>query len=52
MLTSARLPSPRHVAALGVRRAAGALAALAAVPLYVDAPEARLPAGGLRPPPQ
>jgi tRNA threonylcarbamoyl adenosine modification protein YeaZ len=52
MLTSARRPSPLHVAAVGVRRAAGGLAALAAVPLYVDAPEARLPAGGLRPPPR
>jgi hypothetical protein len=27
------------------------LAPLAAQPLYVDPPEARLPAGGLRPPP-
>jgi tRNA threonylcarbamoyl adenosine modification protein YeaZ len=33
------------------RRLAGALPARAAQPLYVDPPEARLPAGGLRPAP-
>lgn len=52
MLTDATLPLARHVAAVGARRLAGVLAPLAAQPLYVDAPEARLPAGGLRPPPQ
>jgi tRNA threonylcarbamoyl adenosine modification protein YeaZ len=52
MLTDARTPLPVHVAAIGQRRAAGELAALAPVPLYVDAPEARLPAGGLRPAPR
>jgi tRNA threonylcarbamoyl adenosine modification protein YeaZ len=52
MLTSARLPTPRHVALVALRRAAGDLAPLAAVPLYVDPPQASLPAGGLRPPPQ
>jgi tRNA threonylcarbamoyl adenosine modification protein YeaZ len=51
MLTKARLALPVHVAAIGLHRANGALPALAAVPLYVDAPEAKLPAGGLRPPP-
>ena len=51
MLTSAKRPTPRHVAIVGQRRAAGALAALEPIPLYVDAPEARLPAGGLRPAP-
>ena len=51
MLTSARRPTPRHVAIVGELRAAGALPALEPIPLYVDAPEARLPAGGLRPPP-
>jgi tRNA threonylcarbamoyladenosine biosynthesis protein TsaB len=51
MLTSALVPSPVAVAAVGLRRAAGALPALAAVPLYVDAPEAKLPTGGLRPAP-
>jgi tRNA threonylcarbamoyl adenosine modification protein YeaZ len=51
MLTSARVPSARLVGVIGARRAAGELPALDAVPLYVDAPEAKLPAGGLRPPP-
>jgi tRNA threonylcarbamoyl adenosine modification protein YeaZ len=51
MLTDARTPLPVHVAAVGRRRAAGEIAALAPVPLYVDAPEAKLPAGGLRPAP-
>jgi tRNA threonylcarbamoyladenosine biosynthesis protein TsaB len=51
MLTSAKTPLPRLVALVGARRASGALPPLDAVPLYVDAPEARLPAGGLRPPP-
>ncbi len=45
MLTAARHVRPQDVAAVGMRRAAGALPALAAEPLYVDAPEARLPAG-------
>ena len=48
MLTNARLPLPRLVAVVAARRDAGALPPLAAVPLYVDAPEAKLPAGGLR----
>jgi tRNA threonylcarbamoyladenosine biosynthesis protein TsaB len=52
MLTSARHPLPRHVALIGERRAAGELPPMQAVPMYVDAPEAKLPAGGLRPPPQ
>jgi hypothetical protein len=51
MLTDARLPTARHVAMAGVRRLAGALPPLAAQPLYVDPPEARLPQGGLRPAP-
>ena len=51
LLTDARLPLARHVAAVGARRLAGELAPLAAQPLYVDPPEARPPAGGLRPPP-
>jgi tRNA threonylcarbamoyladenosine biosynthesis protein TsaB len=51
MLTSARVPSPLQVAAVAVRRAAGELPGLAPVPLYVDAPEAKLPAAGLRPAP-
>ena len=51
MLTSARQPQPLQIAGVGLRRAEGGLAPLAAVPLYVDAPEARAPAGGLRPAP-
>lgn len=51
MLTDARLPTPRQVAAAAARRAAGGLPPREAQPLYVDPPEARLPAGGLRPAP-
>jgi hypothetical protein len=51
MLTSLRLPRPFAVALAGARRARGELPPLAAVPLYIDAPEARPPAGGLRPQP-
>jgi len=51
MLTDARRPLPRHIALAGQARHAGRLAPLAAQPLYVDPPEARLPAGGLRPAP-
>ena len=50
-LTDARRPLAGDVAAVGARRLAGALPALPAEPLYVDPPEAKLPAGGLRPPP-
>jgi tRNA threonylcarbamoyladenosine biosynthesis protein TsaB len=48
MLTDASLPTGRHVAAVAERRFRGALRPLAAEPLYVDAPEARAPAGGVR----
>lgn len=51
LLTDARLPSPRHIAVVAARRLRGELPPLAAQPVYVDPPEARLPAGGLRPPP-
>jgi tRNA threonylcarbamoyladenosine biosynthesis protein TsaB len=51
MLTDARLPRARHVAVVGERRLRGVLPPLSAQPLYVDPPEAKLPAGGLRPPP-
>lgn len=51
MLTDARLPIPRHIAFTGERRFRGMLRPLPAQPLYVDPPAARLPAGGLRPPP-
>ena len=48
MLTAARAPTAEHVARLGLRRLSGELPPLAAEPLYVDAAEAKLPAGGLR----
>jgi tRNA threonylcarbamoyladenosine biosynthesis protein TsaB len=51
MLTDARRPGPAAVARVALRRLAGELPPLEAVPLYVDAPEAKLPAGGLRPAP-
>jgi tRNA threonylcarbamoyladenosine biosynthesis protein TsaB len=51
-LTDARQPRAEHVAAVAALRLAGELPALAAMPLYVDAPEAKLPAGGLRPAPE
>ena len=51
MLTDARLPLVRHVAMAALARHRDALPARLAQPLYVDAPEAKLPAGGLRPPP-
>jgi tRNA threonylcarbamoyladenosine biosynthesis protein TsaB len=51
MLTDARLPQPLHVAAVAAKRLAGELPPRAAQPLYVDAPEVRLPPSGLRPPP-
>jgi tRNA threonylcarbamoyl adenosine modification protein YeaZ len=51
MLTDARHPQARQVALVAARRFAGEMPALPAQPLYVDPPEAKLPAGGLRPPP-
>ena len=44
MLTDARLPIARHVAVAAERRLRGELQPLPAQPLYVDPPEARLPA--------
>jgi tRNA threonylcarbamoyl adenosine modification protein YeaZ len=52
MLTDARFPMARHIAQVAERRHAGTLPPRAAQPLYVDPPEARLPVGGLRPPPE
>ena len=52
MLTNAHLPDAVAVARVAARRLAGALPPLAAQPLYIDPPEAKLPAGGLRPAPQ
>jgi tRNA threonylcarbamoyl adenosine modification protein YeaZ len=43
MLADAALPTGRHVAAVAERRFRGTLPPLAAEPLYIDAPEARLP---------
>jgi tRNA threonylcarbamoyladenosine biosynthesis protein TsaB len=49
MLTDARLPVARHVALAALRRLAGALPPRDGQPIYVDPPEARLPAAGPRP---
>jgi len=51
MLTDARFAMVRHIALIAERRHAGRLPPRAAQPLYVDPPEAKLPAAGLRPPP-
>jgi len=51
LLTDARLPHAAAVARVGAQRLAGMRPPLAAQPLYIDPPEARLPAGGLRPAP-
>lgn len=51
LLTQARLPLARHVAAAARHRLASRWPALDAQPLYIDPPEAKLPAGGLRPAP-
>lgn len=45
MLTDARLPTGRHIAQVAERRFLGSIRQLAAEPLYVDPPEARLPGG-------
>jgi tRNA threonylcarbamoyladenosine biosynthesis protein TsaB len=45
MLTDARLPTGRHIAAVAERRFLGQIRVLAAEPLYVDPPEAKLPGG-------
>ena len=50
-LTAARLPTAWAVAAAGAERFAGRLPPRDTQPLYVDPPEAKRPAGGLRPPP-
>lgn len=51
-LADARLPRARDVAACAARQLEGAAPPRPAQPLYVDPPEARLPAGGLRPAPR
>ncbi|MDE8349930.1 MAG: tRNA (adenosine(37)-N6)-threonylcarbamoyltransferase complex dimerization subunit type 1 TsaB [Acidocella sp.] len=50
-LTSAREIDPAWVAMAARARHAAGLAPLPAQPVYVDPPEAKLPAGGLRPAP-
>ncbi len=52
MLSDARLPQIRHVALAASRRWRGELPARAALPVYVDPPEAKPPSGGLRAPPE
>lgn len=49
MLTDARLPAGRHIAAVALKRFHGAIRPLQAEPIYVDPPEAKLP-GGITPP--
>ncbi len=51
MLTNARRLDPVWVAHAALARQAAGLPAQAAQPVYVDPPEAKLPAAGLRPPP-
>jgi tRNA threonylcarbamoyladenosine biosynthesis protein TsaB len=51
MLSDSRLPQIRHVALAAAKRWRGELPARAPLPVYVDPPEAKLPAGGLRPAP-
>lgn len=50
-MTDARLPSPEAIAAVALERHAGRLPPCPAQPIYVEPAEAKLPAGGLRPPP-
>jgi tRNA threonylcarbamoyladenosine biosynthesis protein TsaB len=45
MLTDARRPTGRHIALVAERRFLGLIRPLAAEPLYVDPPEAKLPGG-------
>jgi len=52
MLTNVRLPLAWQVAAAAVRRHASALPPRDVLPIYVDPPEARRPAAGLRPAPR
>lgn len=42
MLTDARLPTGRHIAEVGARRLLGTIRPLAAEPLYVDPPQAKV----------
>jgi hypothetical protein len=51
ILTNARAIDPVWVAGAALARREGGLAPREALPVYVDVPEAKLPAGGLRPAP-
>jgi tRNA threonylcarbamoyladenosine biosynthesis protein TsaB len=51
MLTDLRRLEPEWVAQAALARRARGLSPHAATPLYIDPPEAKLPAAGLRPPP-
>ena len=51
LLTNARLLDPVWVARAALSRQQAGLPPLPAQPIYVDPPEARQPAGGLRPEP-
>lgn len=51
MLTSRRQPLARDIAAAAIAALRGERALRPAQPLYIDPPEAKLPAGGLRPAP-
>lgn len=52
LLTNARAINPAWTARAAQARFAAGLAPLPAQPAYIDPPEAKLPAGGLRPAPQ
>lgn len=52
MLTDVRLPVGQYIAEVAERRFLGAIRPLPAEPLYVDLPEARLPAAQARPIPR
>jgi tRNA threonylcarbamoyladenosine biosynthesis protein TsaB len=52
MLTEAKYLDPVWVGQAALVRQAAGLPPHEAVPLYIDPPEAKLPAAGLRPPPQ
>lgn len=51
-LTARRRATPAGIARAAASRLAGHLPPRPPLPLYIDPPEARLPSGGLRPPPQ
>ena len=52
LLTNAKMLDPAWIGRAGMARQALGLPPLPAQPAYIDPPEAKLPAGGLRPAPQ